>query len=122
MLKEYLSLWNRSLNWKNSINDCIDIKDLPIMLIENKSDLISDYSKSNQDFINFGKINKFSGYFRTSSKTGMNINESMEFFLNVVIKNTEKLSKLNSKEQNTSIIIDRTFSKDKNLTNKGNCC
>jgi hypothetical protein len=92
------------------------------MLIENKSDLVTDFSQTSQEFINFGKINKFTGYFRTSSKTGFNINESMDFLLSVIIRNMEKSNKTNTNEQNTSIIIDRTFSNGKYPTGKGNCC
>ncbi len=40
----------------------------------------------------FAKENQFSGCFRTSAKTGLNVNESMEFLIKNIIKRMEDMS------------------------------
>ena len=110
------------MTWRNSINENIDASEIPIMLIENKADLIPDYSKTNEEFINFSHKNKFSVCFRTSAKTGLNINESMDFFINLVVKNMEENAKLFTNERNQSIVLDRTLVNEKSKMRKNNCC
>ena len=74
----------------------LDGTNLPCILIENKSDLL-DQNKINDltELRKFASDNKFITSFRTSAKTGYNINESMSYLIENVL---ERMSKINSKE------------------------
>ena len=104
--------------WKESINNNITASQIPIILIENKSDLkVPDSIGSSDKFTNFGEKNNFSGCFRTSAKTGFNVNESMDFLINLIIGNLDK--GVFERDRHNSIILDRTFIK---YSKKNNCC
>ena len=45
----------------------------------------------NQQLEEFAINNEFCGYFRTSAKTGLNINESMEFLIRNIIKRLSEI-------------------------------
>ena len=79
-----------ALRWKEAIKDNIHYKQidhLPIILVENKSDLLSNEFKllGIKESETFAKENGFSGFFRTSAQSGENVNESMDFLLNSII-------------------------------------
>ena len=77
--KIYFFLLFRTINWKNSVDESerfLDGKNVPCVLVENKCDLL------NQNQVNdvvslkgFANANNFVASFRTSAKTGYNINE-----------------------------------------------
>ena len=70
-----------------------DGKPLPCILAENKADLLSSLEMNNaQDLTKFSNDNNFTGCFRTSAKTGLNIGESMDFLISNIIN---RLSRAN---------------------------
>ena len=72
---------------------------LPCILIENKVDLLKeDNEKDSKELEEFSKKNGFDGCFRTSAKTGKNINEALNYLICDNIKRREiiKLNKDNS--------------------------
>ena len=95
----YILLIYRTLNWKKSVDETerfLDGKNLPCVLVENKSDLL-DQNKVNNlaELKRFANDHEFISYFRTSAKTGYNINESMSCLIENII---ERMSKVSSKE------------------------
>ena len=71
----------------------MDKKNLPSILLENKADLLPPNEVNNVDSLkSFAKSNNFTESFRTSAKTGLNVNESMDFLIKNIIK---RLSKIN---------------------------
>ena len=95
----YILLIYRTLNWKKSVDETerfLDGKNLPCVLVENKSDLL-DQNKVNNltELKKFAKENDFVGCFRTSAKTGYNIEEAMSFLIETVL---DRMSKMSSKE------------------------
>ena len=65
---------------------------LPCVLVENKADLLEGDGVDDETALNeFAKTNEFSGCFRTSAKTGLNISESMEFLIKNIIKRMEDM-------------------------------
>ena len=59
-------------------------------MVENKADLLENGYKENIDELNyFASKNGFCGAFRVSAKTGYNVNESMEYFINNIIERME---------------------------------
>ena len=68
-------------------------------MVENKSDLLEQSKVNNlTDLKNFANDNGFIECFRTSAKTGYNIQESMSFLIENIL---ERMSKVSSKEFGT---------------------
>ena len=65
---------------------------LPCLLVENKADLLEEENaEKNPELEEFGSSNGFCGSFRTSAKTGLNINESMEYLIKNIIQRMEAM-------------------------------
>ena len=67
---------------------------MPCILVENKSDLLGENEIDNtQELEEFAEENGFDGCFRTSAKTGFNINEIIEFLIDKIIKRLKYMIK-----------------------------
>ena len=78
--------------WKNSIEQNIDVTNVPMIIIQNKCDLLGDeseYNKGIEELKEFGEKNGVVNSFRTSALNGYGIKESMEFLINEIIKVTD---------------------------------
>lgn len=127
-------LKNRVLKWKNSIDEITkfpDSSDLPMIIIENKCDLVENFEDTETQFKEFYMKNKFINGFRTSSKNSFNINESMDFLIKHIIDKLEKMysgvnsnsNKVNSQEseiKNKNIILEKKNNTTKK--DKAKCC
>ena len=79
-------------DWKEKLKNMkifLDAGNLPYLLVESKCDLIEETPKYEEELKQFANDNEFIGSFSVSSKTGKNINESIEFILKYVIKRNE---------------------------------
>lgn len=80
------------LLWKKSLESFINIENIPIIILENKCDLLGDESNYNnniEEIKNFSENNKFYGAFRTSALNGYNIEKAMNFLIDEIIKITD---------------------------------
>ena len=80
---------NNTLIWKNSIEQNIEVINVPMIIVQNKCDLLGDESNYNNgidELKKFGESNGIKNCFRTSALTGYGIEESMEFLINEIIK------------------------------------
>ena len=105
----------------------IDNGNIPAILVENKVDLLNTEEAEQMDKLkDFAEENNFNGYFRTSAKTGQNINESMEFLIREIIKRMEEFSsKGNEDNQRQSVTLDpdkHNKEADKKRKNGGGGC
>jgi len=79
-----------AINWKAKIDKFgifLDGGKLPCVLVENKADLLDKNEINNiQKLEEFAKCNEYDGYFRTSAKTGLNVNEAMEYLIDIILK------------------------------------
>ena len=95
---------NSSLSWKNAVDEAITFYEdehLPSIIVQNKVDLLPEEEQDNDEELKkFSEDNGFNGYFRTSAKTGKNIEESMNFLINEIIKKLEELNSKGSDELN----------------------
>ena len=69
--------------------------------MENKADLLDNEKIDDPELTEFANKNGFDGAFRTSAKTGLNINESMTFLITNIIKRMESIN-INIKKEMTS--------------------
>ena len=59
-------------------------------MVENKADLLENgYAENIDELKDFASKNGFCGAFRVSAKTGLNVNESMEYLINNIIERME---------------------------------
>ena len=86
------STLDNTLIWKNSIEQNIDVTNVPIILIQNKCDLLGselEYNKGIEELREFTQINGIKNCFRTSAMNGYGIQESMEYLIREIINVTE---------------------------------
>ena len=80
---------NSTMIWKNSIEQNIDLTNVPIIIIQNKCDLLGselEYNKGIEELQEFVEKNGIKSGFRTSAMTGFGIQESMDFLIREIIK------------------------------------
>ena len=97
-----------SLNKKNLLKeyDFLDEDILLSILIENKSDLLTEKNENLESEVKkFAKENGFIDGFLVSSKTGEKVNESIEFLIKEIIKLFKKKKKLNDNNNENDIDI-----------------
>ena len=76
-------------------NFCIflDGGKIPCILVENKADLLNkDEIENNQELEEFKENNGLDGFFITSAKTGLNVNEAFEYLIDTILKRIEYMS------------------------------
>ena len=121
---------DKALLWKKAIEEntkFIDGNPIPILLIQNKIDLVNkDDLTNNNEISKFVEINKFINYFNTSCKDGTNINESMDYLLSIIIDKINEYSKLNNTplddENRTSIVNENPLAQTQFFLKKQNRC
>ena len=78
------------IKWKESIENNLDTNQIPMILMENKCDLLgddeNDYNKNLDILKEFSNENKFNNCFRTSALNGYGIENAMNFLLRQIIK------------------------------------
>ena len=101
-----------TLKWKEAIEQNEHIENLPFILIQNKSDLLSESNlkKSQNEIERFARENGFKGVFRTSAKNGDNVNEAMNFLIDCVLDNKNSGIITNHKE---GLVLDANNNSDK---------
>jgi len=80
--------------WKNAVDEAAQFLDggkIPCLLVENKVDLLDNPDLDDSSLKQFAEQDEFCGCFRTSAKTGLNINESMEFLIRTIIQRMEAM-------------------------------
>ena len=110
---------NDILTWIKSIKEFIDISDLPMIIMENKCDLLgdeNDYDKGIEELKSFSDNNNFLGAFRTSALNGYNVENAINFLVDDIINKIENNQSNNA--HNTSIKLNET----KEERNSKRCC
>ena len=110
---------NDILTWIKSIKEFIDISDLPMIIMENKCDLLgdeNDYNKGIEELKSFSDNNNFLGAFRTSALNGYNVENAINFLVDDIINKIENNKSNNT--PNTSIKLHET----KEEQNSKRCC
>ncbi len=120
------------IKWKNTVDETtkfLDGTNIPAILVRNKIDLLEneDNNDDEEEMKEFCEKNSFLRSFKTSAKTGTNIDESMNFLISTIIDKMEALAKNGNnpfEQDRPSIVIVKNKHTDNN--NKENnpmgCC
>ena len=123
-------LYNCStLKWKESVDDTARFLDgnlLPCVLVENKIDLLEeDLLKDDSEMRKFAEDNKFDNHFRTSAKTGIGINECMDYLIKTILERSEKVVKEGEDPFNKdrkSLVLQHSKNGSGESQQGGGCC
>ena len=120
------------IKWKNTVDETtkfLDGTNIPSILIRNKVDLLEENNENEDDedmIKDFCEKNNFLKCFKTSAKTGTNIEEAMMFLIGNIVDKLEKisLSGNNPFEKRESLVLDNNKHKESNKDNNNNigCC
>ena len=110
--------------WKNSIEQNIDMENVPIIIVQNKCDLLggeNEYENGIDEVKQFCNENGIKNCFRTSAMNGYGIQTSMDYLIDEIIKVTV----FNDEEENDDENRDTVAINDKPRSirgQKGGCC
>ena len=121
---------NDTLKWKKSVDDNSTFLNtqnkIPCFLIENKIDLVDESTvKDISELSEFSQKNNFSGFYRTSAKTGENVDFIMNSIIGYIInKLMECLNQGEKIEKRKSLFeLKADANKEKNEKNSNDeCC
>ena len=126
--------FENTIKWKNAIDSnskFIDETPLPVILVQNKIDLVEpeDLEKDEEELKKFVEDNGFLAFKRTSCKTRQNVNETMDFLLANIIDRIEEYHQnknipLGEDNKRTSIVIQKPSPSTESLlgSKKSFCC
>ena len=125
--------FENTLKWKKAIDEnstFIDETPLPIVLVQNKIDLIEpdELNKDEEELKKFVDENGFLTFTRTSCKTKQNVNETMDYLLANIIDRIEEYHKKTNipidDNKRTSIVVQHPSLSTESLLNskKSFCC
>ena len=124
---EPLSL-EETIKWKTSLDDSETFADggkLPNVLVQNKIDLLkNNEAKDMTELQDFARKNGFDAAFKTSAKTGHNINECIDKLIDIIMKRNNAISakEMNSNRNTVTIDPEKNIDKDKYRTKQAGCC
>ena len=118
------------ITWKNSLENILDLSDIPLIILENKCDLLgkeeNDYNKGVEELKKFSDENNFLGAFRTSALNGYNIENGINFLVDEIInkieKEEEENKKMNKIENGGRKSIKLNEIKESNNNKRNKCC
>ena len=122
---------NECVKWKNTVDETtkfIDGTNIPAILIRNKVDLLENDDNNNDEeqMKEFCQSHSFLRCFKTSAKTGINIDEAMNFLISTIIDKMEKLAENGSnpfEKDRKSLVLQSTKHKENaQENNSGGCC
>ena len=118
-----VSTRENTIKWKKSIEGNINIDGIPIIIVENKCDLLGkdeqSYNKNIDDLKKLYEDNNLNKAFRVSALNGYGIENAMNFLIDEIIGNNEKKRNSINLNSRTSIVLNKEVSIRKR---KKKCC
>lgn len=114
-----------TVTWKKVIDDSVTFFDktpLPMMLVQNKIDLVDPSEYSQEELIDFSRRNGFVFAYQTSVKSNINVFESMNQFLSYVIDKTESMHSKKIEERKSLVLTNDHKISNKDDKQKKKCC
>ena len=122
---------NECIRWKNSVDETtkfLDGSNIPAILIRNKVDLLENQDNNDDDeqMKQFCQEHSFLRCFKTSAKTGTNIEESMNFLISTIIDKMVKLAESGSNpfvnDRKSLVLQSSKHTENTKENNAGGCC
>ena len=118
------------VKWKNTVDETtkfIDDTNIPAILIRNKVDLLENNNNEDEEMIkDFCEKNKFLRCFKTSAKTGTNIEEAMNFLIGNIVDKMEKISESGTnpfeKDRRSLVLQSKKHTENSKDNNNAGCC
>ena len=120
-----------SVKWKNTVDETsrfLDGSNIPAILIRNKVDLLDNEENidDEEEIKDFCEKNAFLKCFKTSAKTGTNIDESMNFLISAIIDKMEWISQSGTnpfeKDRKSMVLQTKKHYESNKDNNMGGCC
>lgn len=121
-----------TLRWKDAVyneSEFLDGEKLPFLLIQNKIDLINNENleEIKEESKNIVEENNFIGYFLTSAKNNIGIDEAMNFIIENIIQRLEKYSTegnqvFEDSQRHDTIQLDDFETESSKKNKKTQCC
>jgi len=120
-----------SIKWKNTVDETarfLDGSNIPAILVRNKIDLLEneDNNDDEEEMKEFCEKNKFLRCFKTSAKTGINIDESMNFLISSIIDKMEALTQNGNnpfeKPRESLVLQSKKHTESNKDNNSMGCC
>ena len=119
------------VKWKNTVDETtkfLDQTNLPSILIRNKVDLLEndDNNDDEEKIKEFCDSHSFLRCFKTSAKTGTNIDEAMNFLIGHIIDKLEKIAESGAnpfeKDRKSLVLQSKNHSENSKENNAMGCC
>ena len=120
-----------SKKWKSTVDETarfLDGTNIPSILIRNKIDLMEneDNNDDEEEMKDFCEKNKFLRCFKTSAKTGTNIDEAMNFLISTIIDKMEALVQSGTnpfeKDRKSMVLQSNKHTENSKDNNSAGCC
>ena len=120
-----------SIKWKNTVDETarfLDGSNIPAILVRNKIDLLEneDNNDDEEEMKEFCEKNKFLRCFKTSAKTGINIDESMNFLISSIIDKMAALTQNGNnpfeKPRESLVLQSKKHTESNKDNNSMGCC
>lgn len=113
------------ISWKKSLDNFLDTSNIPLIILENKCDLLgneNDYNKNIEELKGFSDENNFLGAFRTSALNGYNIENAINFLVDEIINKIKKEEEKNKPIKNKTEDIKKSLKLNEEKTKSNKCC
>ena len=113
------------ISWKKSLDNFLDTSNIPLIILENKCDLLgneNDYNKNIEELKGFSDENNFLGAFRTSALNGYNIENAINFLVDEIINKIKKEEENNKPKNNKKEDIKKSLKLNEEKTKSNKCC
>ena len=120
-----------SIKWKSTVDETarfLDGTNIPSLLIRNKIDLLEneDNNDDEEQMKEFCQKHNFLRCFKTSAKTGTNVDEAMNFLISTIIDKMEALVQSGSnpfeKDRKSMVLQSAKHSENSKENNGMGCC
>ena len=117
-----------TIKWKESVEQNINLENIPIIILENKCDLLGesedDYNKDIDELKKFAEENNINNCFRTSAMKGYQIEESINYLINEIItfNKYNEIDEYNGDESGRETVALSDKPNYSIRVKKGNCC
>ena len=115
------STFEAVIRWKNDLDSKVSLPDgsrIPCVLLANKCDLAKENLTNNNEQMNeFCKDKGFAGWFETSAKDDINVEQAAKFLVSKILEKEKALKQEEEKQTNDKLVLTNQV-----MPEKKRCC